>query len=125
MSFTVDWMDSRYTVIHANFINHWDWGEFYGVLENAHKLMLKSNRHVTLMLDFIGSTKATSTDTLNSIADEITPPHNLVQIVIVSDDALGKKMLTLLQRIYPNAHDIHLTDNHQEASELVREMATL
>lgn len=124
MSFTVDWVDSRHTAIHANFIDHWDWGEFYGALEGAQRLMLKSNRHITLMLDFIGSSKATSTAALQSVADEITPHSHLVRIVIVSDDAsLSKKMNALLQRIYPDAHDIYSTDNHQEASELVREAA--
>jgi hypothetical protein len=126
MSFTVDWVDSRHTAIHANFIDHWDWSEFYGALENAHKLMLKSNRHITLMLDFIGSKKATSTDALQAIADEMTSPNNLVRIVIVSDDTnLSKKMFALLQRIYPEAHDIHNTDNHQEASELSREVVLI
>jgi hypothetical protein len=125
MSFTVDWIDSRHTVIHANFINHWDWGEFYGALENAHKLMLKSSRHVTLMLDFVGSAKATQTNALHSVADEITPPYNLVRIVIVSDNALGKKIHILLQRIYSEAHEIYIAKNHQEASELVREAVNI
>lgn len=124
MSFTVDWVDSRHTAIHANFIDLWDWGEFYGALANAHKLMFKSNHHVTLMLDFIGSSKATSTDALQTIADEIIPDSNLVRIVIVSDDTiLSRKMSSLLKRIYPDTYDIQSTNNQQEASELVREFA--
>jgi hypothetical protein len=124
MSFTVDWVDSQHTVIHANFINHWDWSELYGALENAHKLMLKSNRHITLMLDFVGSAKATRTDALFSIADEVIPPANLVRIIIVSDDTvLGEKMSDLLRRFYPDAQAIHNTESHQEASEIIHEVA--
>ena len=74
------------------------------------------------MLDFIGSNKATSTDALQAIADKMTPPENLVRIVIVSDnEQLALKMSSLLRRIYPDAQDIHITDNQQEASEFVRE----
>src|SRR5215213_2494733 len=115
MSVTIDWMDSRYTVIHANFIDHWDWGELQKALAKSHHLMTKSSRNVTLMLDFVGSIKATRTDSLTML--EAAPaPTNLVRLVIISDDPLlAQKMETVLRRFYPQAEDIQTARNHEEA----------
>jgi hypothetical protein len=121
MSVTIDWMDSRYTVIHANFIDHWDWGELQNALAKSHHLMTKSSRSVTLMLDFAGSVKATKTDSL-TLLDPPPHPPNLVRLVIISDDPLlARKMEAVLHSLYPNAEDIQIARNHEEAFSLVRQ----
>lgn len=121
MSVTIDWMDSRYTVIHANFIDHWDWGELQDALAKSHHLMTKSSRSVTLMLDFVGSIKATKTDSLTMLEPQLSP-SNLVRLVIISDDPLlSRKMESLLRRLYPQAADIQSARNHEEAFSLVRQ----
>ncbi|MGJ3239532.1 MAG: hypothetical protein ACFE0Q_12555 [Anaerolineae bacterium] len=121
MSVTVDWMDSRYSVIHANFVDQWNWSELYSALETAHTLMTRSSCPITLMLDFIGSTKVSATSALFTIAENIEAPENVYRIVIVCDDAtLAPKMDTLLHEIYPLAESIILTNTHQEAFEKVR-----
>lgn len=129
MSVTVDWMDARYSVIHANFVDHWNWSELYTALQTAHTLMARSQQTITLMLDFIGSTKVTATSALFTIAENIDPPEGVTRIVIVANDKiLGGKMVNLLQDIYPSAEKIILTGSHQQAFERVRstmEMATV
>ena len=121
MSVTIDWMDSRYTVIHANFIDHWDWGELQKALAKAHHLMTKSSHSVTLMLDFVGSIKATKTDSLTMLEAAPAPP-NLVRLVIISDDPrLAQKMEDVLHQFYPHAEDIQSARSHEEAFSLVRQ----
>lgn len=121
MSVTVDWMDARYSVIHANFVAHWNWSELYDALNHAHSLMARSHQPITLMLDFIGSTKVSTTSALFTIADHIDPPSGVHKIVIVSDDMdLGEKLHGLLLDIYPNVERVMLTHSHEEAFERVR-----
>lgn len=121
MSVTVDWMDARYSVIHANFVAHWDWSELYNALDTAHTLMARSQHPITLMLDFIGSTKVSTTSALFTIADHIDVPAGMRKIVIVTDVAdLGEKLRNVLQDIYPSVDKIVFVNNHQEAFERVR-----
>ena len=121
MSVTVDWMDSRYSVIHANFIDLWDWNDVQNALAKSHHLMTKSSRSVTLMLDFVGSVKATNTDSLTTLAPPIAPA-NLVRIVIISDDPkLSSRMETVMRRLYPEAQNIESAVNHEEAFSMVRQ----
>jgi hypothetical protein len=121
MSVTIDWMDSRYSVIHANFIDLWDWGDVQNALAKSHNLMTKSSRSVTLMLDFVGSVKATKTDTLTMLAPPIAAP-NLVRIVIISDDPqLSSTMEKAMRRFFPEAKEIESAINHEEAFSMVRQ----
>lgn len=121
MSVTVDWMDARYSVIHANFVAHWNWSELYEALNNAHTLMARSHQPITLMLDFIGSTKVSTTSALFTIADHIDAPDGIRKIIIVTDDmTLGEKLHGLLLDIYPNIERVMLTHSHEEAFERVR-----
>jgi hypothetical protein len=121
MSVTIDWMDSRYSVIHANFVDHWDWGELRQALVKSHNLMTKSSRHVTLMLDFVGSVKASKTDVLISF-DDVQVPQNLTRLVIISDDPmLSRKMEGTLSKIYPEAEEIRSAINHEMAFTMVRQ----
>lgn len=121
MSVTIDWMDSRYTVIHANFIDFWDWGELHHALIKSHNLMTKSSRNVTLMLDFVGSIKASKTDTLISF-DDLQIPSNLVRIVIISDEPLlSRKMESILNAAYKHAEEIRSATTHEEAFSMVRQ----
>lgn len=129
MPVTVDWMDARYSVIHANFVDNWNWSELYNALQTAHTLMTRSQQTITLMLDFIGSSKVSTTSALFTMAENVNAPENVSRIVIVANDRiLGKKMISLLEEIYPFVEKIILTRNHQEAFERVRktmEMATV
>ena len=121
MSVTVDWMDARYSVIHVNFVNHWNWSELYSALETAHTLMTRSQCPITLMLDFIGSSKVSTTSALFTMAEHVHAPDNVKQIVIVADEkTIGDKMVTLLRDIYPSAEKIIVASNHQQAFERVR-----
>lgn len=121
MSITVDWMDARYSVIHANFVDHWNWSELYTALEACHMLMARSHNDIMLMLDFIGSNKVSATSTLFVASDSMDVPQKITRIVLVTDNqTLGKKMLTLLKDIYPEVGDIILTHSHQSAFECVR-----
>lgn len=121
MSVTIDWMDSRYSVIYAKFIDHWDWNELEQALQSSHRLMEKSSRSVTLMLDFVGSVKASKTDKLISF-DGLVIPTNLVRHVIISDDPLlGTKMEAILKTIYPKSEDIKSARSQVEAFALVRQ----
>lgn len=121
MSVTIDWMDARHSIIHANFVDHWNWSELYNALDKAHTLMTRSHQSITLMLDFIGSYKVSATSALFAIAEELHAPQGVRKIVIVSNDpALGDKMLALLKEVYPDAEKIILTDSHQQAFERVR-----
>lgn len=121
MSVTVDWMDAKYSIIHANFVDHWNWSELYDALDTAHILMTRSQQPITLMLDFIGSHKVSATSALFTIAESIEAPDGVRKIVIVSDNpSLGTKMVELLKDIYPTAEKIILTDSHQQAFERVR-----
>jgi hypothetical protein len=114
-------MDSRYTVIHANFIDFWDWGELHQALVKSHNLMTKSSRNVTLMLDFVGSTKASKTDTLIDFG-EMQIPSNLVRIVIISDEPLlSRKMESILSAAYTEAEEICSAMSHEEAFSMVRQ----
>jgi len=121
MSVTIDWMDARYSVVHANFMDNWDWSEWYQALDFAHHLMSNSQRSITLMLDLVGSQKLAATNTLRSIPDDLSAPDNLIRIILITtDDQLGKKMVNIMHDIYPNLDDIILTKNHQSAFENVR-----
>lgn len=121
MSVTVDWMDARYSVIHANFVDHWNWSELYSALHTAHTLMTHSQQSITLMLDFIGSSKVSATSALFTMAEHINTPDGINRIVVVADDkVMGEKMLKLLADIYPSAEKIILARNHLEAFERVR-----
>lgn len=121
MSVTVDWMDASYSVIHANFMDNWGWSEWSNALNDAHKLMAKCQRPITIMLDFLGSHKVANTDTLHSIPKGNLAPDNLVRIVVISaDQKLGRKMVKILHDIYPQLDDVVLTQTHQAAFENVR-----
>jgi len=121
MSVTVDWMDARYSVIHANFVDHWNWSELYSALQTAHTLMTRSHQSITLMLDFIGSTKVSATSALFTMAESIDAPEGVHRIVIVADDTIpGDKMVKLMRDIYPSAEKIIIARNHLEAFERVR-----
>ncbi len=122
MSVTVDWMDARYSVIHANFVAHWNWSELYDALDKAHALMARSQQPITLMLDFMGSTKVSTTSALFTIADHVDVPDGIHKVVIVTENFdLGEKLHGLMQDIYPNVERVMLTHSHQEAFERVRQ----
>ncbi|MGB7339446.1 MAG: hypothetical protein WBC91_11190 [Phototrophicaceae bacterium] len=121
MSVTIDWMDARYSVIHTNFVDNWNWSELYNALESAHTLMSHSHRDITLLLDFIGSNKLSATSALFSASDSISAPQEIDRIVIVCDDTvLSKKLQKLMTDIYPHVSTIMVTHTHQEAFECVR-----
>ena len=121
MSVTVDWMDNRYSLIHANFVAQWNWSELYSALTRTHMLTSHSHRPITLLLDFIGSTKASATSTLFTIADHVDDPESVTKIIIITDEAeLGEKLHGVLGDIFPDVKQILLTHSHQEAFEKVR-----
>ncbi|MEO1286857.1 MAG: hypothetical protein AAFV93_03750 [Chloroflexota bacterium] len=121
MSVTVDWMDGRYSVIHANFVDHWNWSELYSTLDACHVLMASNHNQITLILDFIGSNKVSATSALFAAKDSIVTPDAIERIVIITDDRpLRKKMVKLMGEIYTNVEEIIATKSHQEAFESVR-----
>jgi hypothetical protein len=119
MSVAVEWCGS--TMIHVNFLDHWDWGEFHRGIQQAYTLMTKSQKRVSIILDFVGSVKHVSTNTLTNIVDEVQPPLNQDMIVIVTeDDELGQKLKQILCGIHPRGNSIAIAPNGEEASAIIR-----
>ena len=120
MSMNIDWMGHRYRVIHANFIDHWDWSDLHQALQKAQVLSAKSNYQTTLIFDFLGSTKASPNNfalaTLNA-----RPSAPIQRFIIIIDEApLARSIAEVLRDLYPDAEDILSVSCYEEAFSLVQ-----
>lgn len=120
MSVNIDWMGHRYRVIHANFIDHWDWSDFRQALGKAHMLMGNSDCHVSLIFDFLGSVKATPAEYTRH--EQFVPRSSQIMrfVVISEESALTNSLLHLLRGLYPHAEEIVTVRSYEEAFALVQ-----
>ena len=115
MSVNIDWMGHRYRVIHANFIDHWDWSDLQQALQKAQLLAAKSSYRTTLIFDFLGSTKASPLEIVQDSL-KLWPASSIRRFIIIGDEALLAQNITeLLQSLYPNAEEILSVSCYEEA----------
>jgi hypothetical protein len=104
MPITVEWANTKHTVIHYRFLGDWTWDDYDAANQITTDLLDRVDHAVNLICDFTAST-AIPPRVLSNVGRSLRQkrPGNLDQIVVVGVNGLLRNLADVLSTLYPTA----------------------
>ncbi|MDQ7025289.1 MAG: hypothetical protein Q9P01_14725 [Anaerolineae bacterium] len=101
MPVSIDWGNSKKTIIHIKFMSPWTWEEYYTANQNVFDLIDSVEHKVCLLIDFTESNGHLPPSAFTHFRKAATSFHPRVRVIIVTSPRmmLVKMMVSMVQKI--------------------------
>ena len=120
MAIDVTWLDNTHTAVHVQFLECWNWEEYYAALRVCNQMVESNGERTHIIADFSqgGQLHGAAINHLHYLSACIRA--NGGQVVFVSNNGLVNIITGIIERLFPeSAGRHHVVRSLQSAHELL------